>query len=510
MLAEPTPTPPTSHAAEYPLYLPLISRGIVAQGANVDFDAPDFDAAVDNGVAEPTTEEISEETTAEDELYTSFDPTELEQLNAAALDGSAGTIASSEDYRALGYPDGRKIVRNSQGDLYVAYRKKRNNRYRIFVAESTDNGTTWQPLGNSPIEDVGDYTQRVPALAIDAQDRLHLVWYGNDAQNGDPQNISNEREIKYSRSTPTTAATIHWTPWRNLYDGQGYGGERLWQEHPTITVWQENIYVVWESVERGLGEIKYIFSDSGGDTWQAVVTVQPSTQLYFSRPTLQTTTVNGKITLFLVAYGTKAGIARLYYSRSDDNGANWSKWVAVASAKADQRHASLAVDGAGKIHIVWRQVQGKTTILRYRVYDPAKRRGKGSWDGGARTIAAVRRTCLYFPTIAISGNGTAWVVWTQSSDLTTLPNDEPTTGQLFMATAAAGQSRWSKPMALTTAGEHLYGSLRRATPPTAMDTTIDLVWLDRSASPVDEMGQVTCAADSCVLRYARLNDTNNE
>lgn len=512
---EPTPVAPDSDqsqdgqstvSAGQTIYLPIISQGNVARAANLDFDALDFDEAVDNTNVEVLDEDVLEN---QEDLST-YDLADLDQLRAA-FGGTDGQIDNSEDYRALGYPDARKVVRNSRGYLYVAYRKKLNSRYRIYVAESTNDGATWQPLGNKPVEGVGDYTQRVPALAIDDQDRLHLVWYGNDAENGNPENTSNEREIKYIRSTPTTGTTIQWTTWRNLYDGQGYSGGRLWQEHPTITVWSDTIHVVWESAERGLGEIKYLVSSDGGDTWSNVVTVQPSEQLYFSRPTLQVVpvndvTANGNPVLFLVAYGTKAGRARLYYSRSDNGGITWSKWRSVAATKADQRHASLALDKDGKVHIVWREAKRRWTILRYRVYDPEKRRGKGGWAGGTQTVASVRKQCLYFPSIAIGSDDRAWVVWTQSSDCGSVPSDDPTTGQIFLATSSLNQKRWTKPAAITTGGEHLYASLGRIDPPATNRDQIDVVWLDRSTSPVDGDGDVTCVAESCVLRHMTLSE----
>ncbi len=491
----PTPADATASAANLSalLYLPLISHGTMTSGVPLDVDAPDFDAAVDNQAVEawPVDDEPA------------LDPAALIQASAL-LDGAGSRIDSSEDYRALGYPDGRKIVRNSQGDLYTAYRKKLNGRYRIFVAASTDGGNGWQILGNGPVENVGGYTQRVPALAIDEQDRLHLVWYGNDAANGNPENSSDEREIKYSRSTPTTGGMIEWTAWRNLYDGQSYRGQRLWQEHPTLTVQGDALYVAWESAERGLGEIKVLHSADGGETWGEVVTVQPSTQIYFSRPTIVATSVAGQPVLLLVAYGSVAGTTRLYWSRSDDQGRIWTKWVSVAATKADQRHATMAVDAQGQIHVAWRQVSGRQTILRYRRYDPADRRGKGRWLGAPQTIAAVKGNCLFFPSIAVHHDATLWVIWTQSSDCSSLPNDDPKSGRIYAATALVSKRRWSKPMALTTVGAQLYGSLRRSNHPAHDSGIIDIVWLDASASPIDSAGHITCAENSCVLNYTSL------
>lgn len=452
----------------------------------------------------------SEEALWPDEDGPLFDGSTL--VHAAA--NPATVVDGTEDYRALGYPDARKLVRNSQGHLYAAYRKKVNNRYRIFVAESTDRGATWRVLNNGqPIEAVGDYTQRVPAIAIDNQDRLHLVWYGNDAANSNATNTSNEREIKYTRSSPTTAASITWTQWTNLYDGEGYDGSSLWQEHPTLYVNGTNVYVVWESSKAGKQEIKFLRSTDYGERWSAVVAIQPSKRVLFSRPTLVVSYAEEQRYLYVVAYGTKNGIARLFWTRSPDNGDTWDKWRPVAPGKTDQRHASVARDDNGRLHIVWRQVRGKQTILRYRVYDPAKRRGKGGWVGGPKTIVSVRKECLYFPSIAISGknrdgdmsdNDMVWVVWTQSTDCTSVPRDNPLDGQIYLAQLGPN-GKWSKPEALMPPGRHLYPTLRRANSPSSTAGNVELLWVDATGGELDVAGErVVCEGGGCVVKHVSL------
>ena len=129
-------------------------------------------------------------------------------------------VDTTEEYTALGYPDGRKIVRDSENNLYIAYRKKYEiddeESHHIFVAKSTDQGQNWQITHDQrPIERVGDYNQRVPAIAIDGHDALHVVWYGNDAQNKG----KHERQIKYSRSSDGGES---WSDWINIASVDGY------------------------------------------------------------------------------------------------------------------------------------------------------------------------------------------------------------------------------------------------------------------------------------------------
>jgi hypothetical protein len=147
-------------------------------------------------------------------------------LSASAL------VDISEDDKTLGYPDQRKIAIDSQGRLYVAYRKQFRVlgalTYHIFVSRS-DDGRTWTVLNNGePVEQTGPYTQRVPAIVI-AHDVIHLVWYGGDGNNTG----SNQRQIKYVQSTDAGAT---WSPWVNLAEVPGYAEpQRLWQEHPCMS-----------------------------------------------------------------------------------------------------------------------------------------------------------------------------------------------------------------------------------------------------------------------------------
>jgi len=420
-------------------------------------------------------------------------------------------IDYTEDIRGLGYTDARKIVRDHAGNLYVAYRKKANNLYHIFVAQSRDNGASWQVLNhNQPIEDVGSYTQRVPALAIDGQDRLHVAWYGNDAQNQD-----NARQIKYARSLPQGDGWTQWENgkiWRTLGDVAGYTSKaELWQEHPALYVNGANVYVVWEGPDAGhtTGQIKFARSTDGGERWTTWRNIAPLARLRFSRPTLMVTYVGETRYLFVAAYAKLgSGVAQLYWSRSADNGNLWAPWQTVAPSTADQRHVSLARDSKERLHLVWReQTSASTSSLRYRVYDPALKKGEGSWVASATTIAAVPAACLLFPSIALTAGDQLWVTWTQSiTSCSTLPNEDALDGQIWLMNKRYG-APWAKPTAVTTptagGNANVFAVLRRENHPATRSAYLDLVWLDlRTMS--NNQGEATCNQQGCALRHLAL------
>ena len=431
---------------------------------------------------------------------------------ATAMITGSNQVDTTEDYKALGYTDNRKVVRDDEGNLYVAYRKKWQGQYRIFIAKSTDEGNRWQVLNdNQPVETVGDYTQRVPSLAIgrntnDNANFLHLVWYGNDQDHG-----GNERQIKYlrlntvgKRSSDDCCATA--------VNIAGYSGQNLWQEHPAIYVNGSNVYIVWEGRDAtsANAKIKFIRSTNFGRTWSAPADIVPATRINFSRPTLAVAYHNKVRQLYVVAYGESNKLSQIYWSRSLDNGDRWAAWQPVAPSATDQRHVSMVRDAADNLHIVWREVENaQATVLRYRVFNPALAKGAGQWTAAAETIAANPGHCLFFPSIAIDEQKQVWVVWTESSDCRTVPSDDPTTGQIaYRVKRATGQ--WNPITPLISNGAHLYASLRSGHSPSGKQ--MDLVWLDvTQCSKSQEQGQQTptveqdsTATVACVIRYTRL------
>ena len=425
---------------------------------------------------------------------------------------ASNVIDYMEDFRGMGYPDARKVVRDGQGNLYVAYRKKAQRVYHIFVAKSRDNGNSWQVLNaNQPIEDVGPYTQRVPALAIDGNDRLHLAWYGNDAQNK-----HDARQIKYARSLPGGAGWTQWADgafWRSLGDVAGYTtAEDLWQEHPALYVNGANVYVVWEGLDQGhpSGQIKFARSTDSGEHWTGWRNIYPLPKLRFSRPTLMVTYVDAQRYLFVTAYAKLgSGVAQIYWSRSADNGNQWTVWQTVDPGTTDQRHVSLARDSHDRLYLVWRELTSATeSMLRYRVYDPALGAGAGDWVAPASTIAAAAGSCLLFPSIALTAGDHVWVSWTQSTAAcASLPNEDLRDGQIWLMHKPYG-APWSQPAAITApaaqGGANVFSVLRRENHPATRSDYLDLVWLDLGNLTTPAQGDPSCNQKGCALRHVAL------
>lgn len=386
---------------------------------------------------------------------------------------TSSLVDMTEDVKAMGYPDGRKVVRDQFGHLYVAYRKKYKQAqltaYHIFVAKSLDNGITWQVLNRGqPVEKAGDYNQRVPAIAIDSQGIIHVVWYGKDAQH----NGNEENQIKYVRSSDGGNS---WSAWQNIAPVIGYNDQPFWQEHPTLYIdAADTLYVTWEGRDSyyvNSSQVKLVRSVDRGKRWSTWINIAPS-QANHSRPAL-VATVHGD--LYLLAYGRAGTSQQILYTHSSDSGKRWQQWSAIAPSFQDQRHLSVDTDSQGNLHVVWRQVpdqlfgQGEARI-HYAHFEGER------WSVPLQ-IAPNTPGAQTFPSIGIDQHDVLWITWSTTQAPYAFPNDAPEQGRIsYMVKTSAG---WSESYTLVTEGRDIYASLARRNG--IGNGAMGLIWLANNA-----------------------------
>src|SRR6266480_2378423 len=260
-------------------------------------------------------------------------------VNLGNLSSVLSQAGQTSDSKGLGYSGQRKMVADSLGNVYLAYRKIPSglDHYEVYVAVSRDHGKTWSDLGSSPAAIVNapplvntstegggnGADQRVPAVAVDSKGWVHVVWYGRDqAYSG-----TNERQIKYACWNGT-----QWSTWVNISPVLGYSGQLYWQEHPIIVVDRNDVlHVLWEGSDSSSGtRIKYARWDAGTGTWgfvKIVAGIEGFNQKHVSM------TIDRSNQLHLVWDGTDNAHANslVKYSSLNANltATTWTAWTNV-------------------------------------------------------------------------------------------------------------------------------------------------------------------------------------
>jgi hypothetical protein len=423
------------------------------------------------------------------------------------------------DPQVTGYPDSRKLVRNSRGDLFLAYRKKlEDGTFHPFVArlpygaDRFDN--TKLSIESTPIS----HTQRVPSIAIDDDDRLHVVWYGADESSAGV----NERQIHYTHAKADSKGTLDWAPVTSPAGRiPGYLSisppPTLWQEHPVIfAAPQGRIYIAWEGKDQDntqQAQIKLIRSSDGGESWKPWQNIPGEPGVYYSRPTI-VSTIDGA-TLYVLAYATsQEGVAQIVWTHSLDQDADpgdrWAPWRYVSDLDGngrsesiqDQRHLSAVVDSRDQLHLVWRQKPEEAATTDKTQIHVATYRPDRGWSTPGLLLANPQRH-QSFPTLTIDKDQRLWAAWNESEFLPDFPNEQPVASEIRAAKRPAG-SQWraiATPV-ISTGQRALYPSLRWQR--YGSKYGVDLTWAENA---LDDPGNTSCLegkTETCTIYYANL------
>ena len=351
--------------------------------------------------------------------------------NLASLSTSLFPVDQISDSKGLGYSGQRKIIIDPIGNIYVAYRKAPPgfSQEEIYVAVSTDNGKTWADLGGGPVAIVnappvtsgtpqggGTGTdQRVPSIAVDSRDQIHVVWYGRDQV----YTGANERQIKYARWDGAA-----WSPWVNISPVTGYSGSTYWQEHPVIVVGKNNVlHVLWEGADSGsvgVQQIKHSMSTDGGNNWTSWENIIPFDSSGQSRPDA---VADQSGYLYAAWYGGVSGQTgtRIKYSRWDVGSRTWGQAQIVAGIEGfDQKHLSLAIDKSNTLRLVWDGPDNSNANSLVKYSSLNLNLSTPQWTAWTN-VNAITGLNQSDPIISIGPAGTvlvAWQEWTGSDSLT--------------------------------------------------------------------------------------------
>ena len=106
----------------------------------------------------------------------------------------------------------------------------------------------------------------------------------------------------------------------------------------------------------------------------------------------------------VVAYaGLAPGSEQVFLAISRDNGARWSVLTQVSTGPASSRLPAVAVDGAGRLHVIWTRYDGGVGAIYHRVWAQ-------TWMGPQQKISPGPRYAGY-PALALGAAGDPQVVW---------------------------------------------------------------------------------------------------
>jgi hypothetical protein len=106
-------------------------------------------------------------------------------------------ISASEDQWVTSGNSQQFLVRTSAGALYCVYFKQLNSRWAVYVRGSVDNGSTWV---NETLLSPSGYDNYFPSMAVDSGSNIHVVWEGSSVSYSSTQ-------IWYSKCNGTAWST---------------------------------------------------------------------------------------------------------------------------------------------------------------------------------------------------------------------------------------------------------------------------------------------------------------
>lgn len=320
---------------------------------------------------------------------------------------------------------GRKLVRLSNGHLYCAVK---NALSAFIVYGSTDNGATWTQLrsvstsivdvalasingnigifytsgtttiqylelseANSVIRNVAaDSSQTAVgncSLTVDSSGNLYAAWCSKNST------YPNSFNIRHAKSTDGTT----WTK----ADGTA-GVDQITSANNSSVNYQNPIIVV----NSGIPVIVVNYANTSGPAysiksyrWNS--TIFAETEVYYvsgaytqSNPSAVVSPDGNIHVAWFGIDSTDSSTNNIRYSRSADNGANWSAMEKLTSGNSySQAYPSVAADKDNKIYVVWHGIDAAVsatyTNIRKIIYN-------GSW-GSVTTLTSSTTAIIRYP-----------------------------------------------------------------------------------------------------------------
>lgn len=245
----------------------------------------------------------------------------------------------------------------------------------------------------------------VPALALDSEGRLHIVW-SEEAEGGLPG-----ASLFYARrdqATTSSGTEVRWTSPTEILPSPNRGADQ-----PSLLALGSQLHAVWRGGQTG--EILYsqafandAYVASGWTEPQPL----PSPAVLGSWPHLAADLGGTLHVVYALPVNEGRGI---YYTSSADGGQTWSGarqiFDAAAAGWAMSDYPRLAVDMAGTIHVVWTRVAPFGNGLAQAIAYAQTVDGGETWSEPLE----VAEGAYAWPQVIASSTGQVHLLWTETA-----------------------------------------------------------------------------------------------
>jgi hypothetical protein len=264
-------------------------------------------------------------------------------LTAAVMLVIAGSTPVLERARAQGVFFGAQrfpaIDVDSDDNLYLmmstatAPASAHTPHSQIFFTMSRDSGVNWdnlpqtRNLSNSPGEAYG------PSLAVNRNGKLRVYVSYHDNSTGTTQAylISSKKKTKFR-------APLNITP----HNGGAFA--------PRVALdSSETVNIVWGDTKDGGGKVVFVRSTDLGLTFNEPLDVSRSSGVAFD-PEIA---IDASDAINVAWQDTAPGTSVIMFARSTDGGQTFSEPKQVSTGTGNATEAAIAIDGAGRISVVW-------------------------------------------------------------------------------------------------------------------------------------------------------------
>lgn len=362
-----------------------------------------------------------------------------------------GTAVSTMVWNSQNFNWPRTMARDSQGNLYTAYLKKYSGKFRIFLSSSMDNGETWSDTTPVPIETAGDvpaansYDQYWPALAVDSQDVLHLVWGGANTTL-DPGGA--EAKCVYSSAA---APGTNWSPHVKI---PAHAFEGVEGPFNIAVDSNDGLHIVWNGENAGVAGGKRIrYSSRTADGPWAAYTELNDDGKQADYPALAIDSKDGVHILVKRAVSVGSNTTPLISYSSRTTSGSWNGWTDVHDGGGyHQSPPSLTIDTGGNLFAAWSSADGGYVNSQVKY---SRLPAGGGWSAMSY-VDTVPEAPQTNPSAAADALGNVFVLWSGSDtvndtvnlkvnsydgatwDITETITDEDSGAQMYPALRWAG------------------------------------------------------------------------